>query len=416
MTTALGGTTISRMPSSELSHSVILLPKKPIILGKSYTIYDGIYGPQRLRVAIKRLRVLGGDGAYTQQARERIEREVRTRSFLTHENILPLYEMIEAMGEFYLVSPWMEHRDLSRFLSARREHSGLPSPHEHLISNALQAAYLDFDELNTIHGIASGLAYLHAHCVVHGDIKGENILLNPSLKPLISDFGLTKNEAVDATATSMGSGAPRWTSPELVDSDQPQKTTKSDIYALGMTIVEILTGRVPFHHLVSSFQVYKAIALYDERPVFDPLYCNGRDLRELWELAASCWQKNAVDRPDANNVVKRLAPLVRKCIDNHRGGYRREPPGPQAQVTKSGRGSSPNLCTRTSSTCRKTLTCGILRPPLASQNSNMVCILPSRSPANGYWGHRARRHPRGFRDATAWAGEVPRMGALSCEA
>ncbi|KAG8992996.1 hypothetical protein FRB94_011156 [Tulasnella sp. JGI-2019a] len=232
------------MHSSELSHSIIPLPKTPIILGNSYTIYDGLYEPQQLKVAIKQLRVLGGDGAYTQQAREprnqRIEKEVRLRSSLTHENILPLYEKIEAMGEFYLVSPWMEYRDLSRFLSARREHSGLPPPHDHLIPNALQAAYSDFNEPNTIHGIASGLAYLHAHSVVHGDIKGENILLDPSLKPLISDFGLTKSEAVDATATSMGSGAPRWTSPELTDSDQPQKTTKSDIYALGMTIVEVI--------------------------------------------------------------------------------------------------------------------------------------------------------------------------------
>ncbi|KAG8983635.1 hypothetical protein FRB94_007375 [Tulasnella sp. JGI-2019a] len=346
-TTSLGDT----LTTGLLSHPpliVVLAPGKPVIFGKSYTIYEGFYGPKQLRVAIKRLRVLGGDDAYTQPVKDKIEGEVRIRSSLTHENILPLYEKVEIMGEFYFIYPWMEHRDLAKFLTARREHFGLPSPGDHLISNEMRVAFSDFNEANTIHGIASGLAHLHTHDIVHGDIKGENILLDPSLKPLISDFGLTKNEAVDVTATSVSSGAPRWTSPELIDSDTPKKTKESDIYAFGMTIVEILTGYVPYHHHVSSFQVYKAIVLFEERPEFKPLSWNGRDFGGLWELAALCWQKNPVDRQNMDNILKRLAPLVYKSVDKQDGEDRGAPPAPRSQIITGEQGNPSSLNINTS--------------------------------------------------------------------
>ncbi|KAG8979700.1 hypothetical protein FRB94_011098 [Tulasnella sp. JGI-2019a] len=387
MVTALEGTSTPGLPQLELSRSPLIAipsPRKPVTLGQSYTIYEGVYGPTHLKVAIKRLRVLGGDGTHTQEAKEKLDQEVSIRSSLTHENILPFYGMVEMTGELYLIYPWMEHRDLARFLTARLEHFGLPPPRDHLISVALGAAFSDFNEANTIHGIASGIAYLHAHGIVHGDLKGENILLNPSLQPLISDFGLTKSVAVDATATSMGSGAPRWTSPELINSDAPRKTEKSDVYAFGMTIVEVLTGRVPFHHLLSSFQVYKAITVDDQRPKFEPLSCNGRDFRDLWELAESCWQNNPEDRPNADDILKTLASLGQKSVENQGGEGQGEPYHPHSPGLTSEQCVMPNPSIDhsdfVSMTRRKSSVCGMPRLSLSSEHSHTVSILPPGKP------------------------------------
>ncbi|KAG9023484.1 hypothetical protein FRB95_013005, partial [Tulasnella sp. JGI-2019a] len=385
--TAPESTSTPGLPPLELSRSpmiVIPSPRKPVTLGQSYTIYEGVYGPTRLKVAVKRLRVLGGDGTHTQGAKEKLDQEVGVRSSLTHENILPFYGMVGMTGEFYLIYPWMEHRDLARFLTTRLEYFGLPLPRDHLISVAMGAAFSDFNEANTIRGIASGIAYLHAHGIVHGDIKGENILLNPSLQPLISDFSLTKSVAVDATATSMGSGAPRWTSPELIDSDTPRKTKDSDVYAFGMTIVEVLTGRVPFYHLLSSFQVYKAIAVDNQRPKFEPLSCNGRDFRDLWELAESCWQKNPDDRPDADDILKRLASLGQKPVEYHDGESQGDNSRSRSQGLIGEQCATPNPCIDPSdsvaTTRRRVSVCDMPRLSLSSKCSHTVSILPPGKP------------------------------------
>ncbi|KAG8979746.1 hypothetical protein FRB93_009874 [Tulasnella sp. JGI-2019a] len=378
--TALRRTPITEQPTLQLSESplvVIMGPGKPVICGKSYTIYEGFYGQTQSKVAIMRLRVHGANPRHVQ---EKIDRELNIRLSLKHKNILPLYEKIKITAEFYLIYPWMEHRDLARFLTTRREHFSLSSSSDRLISAAMHTAFLDFNEWNIIYGIASGLAYLHTHGVVHGNIKGENILLDPLLKPLISDFGLTKKEAIDATATSAGSEAPRWTSPELIDSDTPQKTKESDIYAFAMTIVEVLTGRVPLHHLMSSSQMHKAIVLDDQRPSFEPLSYNGRDFTALWELAASCWRKNPQDRTNVADILKRLGLLVHNSIECN-GSI---PPNSRSPIATSEQGGPSDLYTDLSPnfipTCGQASVHTIPQLSLSLQDSCTVSILPPGKP------------------------------------
>lgn len=90
-------------------------------------------------------------------------------------------------------------------------------------------------------GIADGLAYLHARGVIHGDMKAANVLLDDSLNPLICDFGLTKVLGTEHGQTSVnlkGHGSMQWMAPELME-ETGFKTMESDIYAFGMTIVEV---------------------------------------------------------------------------------------------------------------------------------------------------------------------------------
>lgn len=88
-------------------------------------------------------------------------------------------------------------------------------------------------------GAAKALVYLHGLGVVHGDIKAENILISDDDEALLGDFGLSKlNESATISALK-GSGSVRWQAPELLD--EGAKTFQSDVYAFGMTIVEVST-------------------------------------------------------------------------------------------------------------------------------------------------------------------------------
>lgn len=84
---------------------------------------------------------------------------------------------------------------------------------------------------------ADAINYLHESNVVHGDIKGSNILINDNGHSLLCDFGLTKMTQSKTSTTMRGAGTTRWQSPELWE-DIP-KSFASDVYAFAMTIVEV---------------------------------------------------------------------------------------------------------------------------------------------------------------------------------
>jgi serine/threonine protein kinase len=85
--------------------------------------------------------------------------------------------------------------------------------------------------------MASALSYLHSNGIVHGDIKGNNVLASPNGDALLCDFGLAKLVGSQTSGSRRGSGALRWESPELLDGQT--KSTASDIWAFGMTIYEV---------------------------------------------------------------------------------------------------------------------------------------------------------------------------------
>jgi serine/threonine protein kinase len=82
---------------------------------------------------------------------------------------------------------------------------------------------------------------------VHGDIKAANVLISPVGRALLTDFGLAKLSSSSTSTAVAGAGTTRWQSPELFDGGP--KTTKSDIYAFGMLIVEVRI--IPFHYAPS---------------------------------------------------------------------------------------------------------------------------------------------------------------------
>ncbi len=192
--------------------------------GGMATVYLGDDLKLERRVAIKLLHPQLATGLGV----ERFLREIKTAAGLSHPHIVPLFDSGESGGLLFYVMPYIDGETLRRRLT--REGS-LP------IEDAVRIAC----------EVLEALGYAHAQGVVHRDIKPENIIFSAG-RALVTDFGIAR--AVSAASleplTIDGAvGTPAYMSPEQA-SQSPQLDGRSDIYSLGCTLYEMLTGSVPF--------------------------------------------------------------------------------------------------------------------------------------------------------------------------
>ncbi len=177
------------------------------------------------KVAIKVLKpelaaVIGG---------ERFLAEIKTTANLQHPHILPLFDSGQADSFLYFVMPYVEGESLREKLDREGE---LP------VEEAVRVAT----------GVAGALDYAHRQGVIHRDIKPANILLHDG-EPLVSDFGIAL--AVSAagggrlTETGLSLGTPYYMSPEQATAER-DPDARSDVYALGCVLYEMLIGDPPF--------------------------------------------------------------------------------------------------------------------------------------------------------------------------
>ncbi len=178
-------------------------------------------------VAIKFIRVgdIGPNALPRIQKRFQIEAIKMAR--MTHPNIVNVMDYGEYEDAPYLVMPYLPGGTLKEML-------GDP---------------LSVDEAaNILLPIADALSYAHAEGLIHRDIKPSNILITESGQPMLSDFGVAKvlesEETLDLTTTGMGVGTPEYMAPE--QGEGRSFDHRADIYALGIVLYEMVTGRKPF--------------------------------------------------------------------------------------------------------------------------------------------------------------------------
>lgn len=162
------------------------------------------------------------------ELRARFEREARIIAALEHPAIVPVYDLGEEDGQPYLVMRYMAGGSLADLLAQGR-------------LNVRDAARITYR-------IAQALDEAHAHGVIHRDLKPGNILFDAHGEAFLSDFGIVKLYELEGTnATLTGSavlGTPAYMSPEQALGKT--LTPRSDIYALGVVLYEMLTGAPPY--------------------------------------------------------------------------------------------------------------------------------------------------------------------------
>jgi serine/threonine-protein kinase len=223
------------------------------------------------RVALKTL--LGG--AERPEALERFQVEARAVARLRHPNIVGLHEVGEEGGQHFLVMELIEGESLA----ARLRREGPLEPRE--------AARL-------AERLADALFCAHTRSILHRDVKPANVLLDAQGEPLLGDFGLAKEvERAGAGPTESGvaMGTPAYMPPEQVKGELDRVDRRSDVYSLGVTLFEMLTGRLPF---AGSSIPAVLRAILDAEPPLPSALCPGLDA-DLETICLRCLEKE----PDA---------------------------------------------------------------------------------------------------------------------
>ncbi|KZS89672.1 kinase-like protein [Sistotremastrum niveocremeum HHB9708] len=278
----------------------------------------------RVDVAVKVIRNHSQDEEKMISWSTKIKREMRVWSMMKHENILLFLGFCHFQGTSVIprpspvsicpVSPWMKNGSAPRFLDENPQ----------------------VDRMELLLGIVNGLSYLHSQGVVHGDLKGENILITDKGTPVLADFGLATFDGTDFTLVSSSTGGgvkgtPRWMAPELLgEGDVASKVSReSDIWALGCIFLELIASMKPYAAYKSNLPVLSAIMRHryphesystSSRVVQKIQSMNSTLVEEveppppafsqypgLWTLCFGCWSFEPSARPQCSDVLDFLA-------------------------------------------------------------------------------------------------------------
>ncbi|KAG6914827.1 hypothetical protein DXG01_015086 [Tephrocybe rancida] len=217
---------------------------------------------------------------------------------LSHPNVLPFYGLAHSPTRLSFVTRWATQGDLTQYLKENPGANGV------LLCK----------------DTAAGAEYLHLNDIVHGDLKGCNVLIDSSGRASLCDFGLASvtdpkiiKWTSQSTMASKG-GSTRWQAPELHESEDEAEevynTKATDVFAWAGICYEIFTGCLPFFEL-SNPVVIAARIIQGHTPTCpeaDNVAWGIRGLNErVWNLMKECWHFKPSTRPDMSQILLKLA-------------------------------------------------------------------------------------------------------------
>jgi len=220
-------------------------------------------------------------------ALERVRQEILLSRDIAHPNILRVYHLASYEGGTYITMQWINGGTLA---DAIAERGALPTS----------------EVLTLATKLSSALAAAHSHNILHRDIKPGNILADEKGEPYLADFGLARLIG-DHGLTQHGVfvGTPHYCSPEQVALQELDE--RSDIYALGLVIFELATGRRPFE----AETVAEVLAMQRNTPTPDPIAISPKIPGELAAIILRCLAKDPEDRianaKDLEEALRRVA-------------------------------------------------------------------------------------------------------------
>ncbi|KAL9463002.1 hypothetical protein AB3S75_000916 [Citrus x aurantiifolia] len=253
---------------------------------------------EKLPAAVKRIDDAGHD------AEREFNNEVNWLTKIRHQNIISLLGYCIHAETRFLVYEMMQNGSLEKQLHG-------PTHGSNLTWHLRMKIAVD---------VARGLEYLHEHCnhpVVHRDLKSSNILLDSSFNAKLSDFGLSVTAGTQSRNVKI-SGTLGYVAPEYLL--EGKLTDKSDVYAFGVVLLELLMGRRPVEKMsptqCQSMVTWAMPQLTDRSKlpnIVDPVIRDTMDLKHLYQVAAVavlCIQPEPSYRPLITDVLHSLIPLV----------------------------------------------------------------------------------------------------------
>lgn len=183
------------------------------------------------------LKILNSAAVKQSQFVERFRREAKNQAKLTHPNIVPVYEFTEDQDVMGIAMEFVDGESLEQMITRKGRLELL-------------------EALGILQQILVGISYAHNKGFIHRDIKPSNVIINREGVAKIMDFGISKaiNE-ISITKTGAKVGTIMYMSPEQVRAEEP--TIQSDIYSIGISFYEMLSGKTPFDYQ-TEFEILEA--------------------------------------------------------------------------------------------------------------------------------------------------------------
>jgi serine/threonine protein kinase len=237
--------------------------------------------------------------------RERFLQEARAIAALEHTGIVPIYTFSRDPQRLYIAMAFLQGQNLRDWLQ-------LLSERRMVISLAESLAITEL--------LADALAYAHRRGVFHRDIKPGNIILRPldagqtttsglSYQPVLTDFGLAKlAEGGIHSMSGMAMGTPAYMAPEQCEGLEIDG--RADIYALGVVLYEMVTGRVPF----SVRTLTEAIRAHTKEPPPPPRSINPNLPSQVEEVILKAMAKRPQDRYATADLFGQACAALRRAL------------------------------------------------------------------------------------------------------